>query len=266
MIAGYPERAEEVPARVVALAAGRPVRLVWENALGGITFEVGAGSDRCFVKWIPAGCGISLDAEAVRLAWAAAFTPVPRLLDRGADDEGSWLVTAALPGQSAVSDRWLAEPRTAVRAIGEGLRALHEALPVDDCPFSWMAQDRVADAGRRGEQGRLDPAAWHTEHQPLGVDRALRLVSDVPPADHLVVCHGDPCAPNTIISGDGRWSGQVDLGDLGVADKWADLAIATWSTEWNYGPGWDTLLLDAYGVAPDPDRTRYYRLLWDLDP
>ena len=44
----------------------------------------------------------------------------------------------------------------------------------------------------------------------------------------------------------------------------ADLAVATWSADWNYGPGWDRLLLDAYGIRPDPERTRYYRLLWDL--
>jgi hypothetical protein len=44
----------------------------------------------------------------------------------------------------------------------------------------------------------------------------------------------------------------VDLGALGVADRWADLAIATWSTTWNYGPQWQVPLLDAYGTAPDP--------------
>jgi kanamycin kinase len=92
------------------------------------------------------------------------------------------------------------------------------------------------------------------------------LLADIPPVDVLVVCHGDSCAPNTLLADDGRFTGHVDLGALGVADRWADLAIATWSTTWNYGPGWETLLLDAYGVAPDPDRTRYYRLLWDLDP
>jgi kanamycin kinase len=51
-----------------------------------------------------------------------------------------------------------------------------------------------------------------------------------------------------------------------VADRWADLAVATWSAEWNYGPGWEDHLLTAYGVAPDPDRIGYYRLLWDLGP
>ena len=79
-----------------------------------------------------------------------------------------------------------------------------------------------------------------------------------------MVCHGDACAPNTLLDEDGSCTGHVDLGQLGVADRWADLAIATWSTEWNYGPGWESALLHAYGVDADPERTAYYRLLWDL--
>jgi kanamycin kinase len=31
-------------------------------------------------------------------------------------------------------------------------------------------------------------------------------------------------------------------------------------------PGWEIPLLDAYGVEPDAERTRYYRLLWELGP
>ena len=84
-----------VPAPVRAVAAGRPVRLVWVNELGGRTFEVGADPDRCFVKWTPVASGIDLGQEAARLSWAVAFTPVPRLLGQGADDAGSWIVTAA---------------------------------------------------------------------------------------------------------------------------------------------------------------------------
>lgn len=70
--------------------------------------------------------------------------------------------------------------------------------------------------------------------------------------------------PNTLIAADGTFSGHVDFGDLGVADRWADLAVGTWSTEWNYGPGWEELDLTSYGVEADLDRIRFYRDLWDL--
>ena len=259
---GPPDAA--VPAAVAAAAAGQTVRLVWRNEVGGLTFEAGRGAGRCFIKWSPAASRIDLAEEAERLAWAAPFHPVPRVLARGADATGSWLVTAALPGDSAVSQKWVADPATAVQAIGAGLRALHRALPVAACPFSWSAGDRLADARRQAAAGRIDPHDWHEIHQRLGVAGALRLAADIPPTDRMVVCHGDACAPNTLLTPDGCWSGHVDLGLLGIADRWADIAVATWSAEWNYGPGWEPLLLDAYGVEPDPGRTRYYRLLWDL--
>jgi aminoglycoside phosphotransferase len=255
-----------LPPGIAGVAAGKPVREVWENEAGGRTFEVGAGAGRWFIKWVPAASGIDLTAEASRIEWAGAYIAVPKIIGQGADDSGSWLVTRALPGQNAVTARWQADPATAVSAIGEGLRVMHESMPVPDCPFSWMARDRVAGARRWACQGRLDPAYWHEEHRSLGTEEALRLVADVPPTDRLVVCHGDACAPNTLITPDGRCSGHVDLGDLGVADRWADLAVATWSAGWNYGRQWAAPLLSAYGVAPDPDRTRYYRLLWDLGP
>lgn len=266
VVAGAPEPATPMPRAVRVLAGGRPVRLVWRNQLGGLTCEIGTGSDRLFVKWVPAGCAIDLSREAARLDWAAPLTPVPRVIDEGCDATGSWLVTAALPGENAVSERWKADPATAVAAIGSGLRALHDALPLEGCPFSWSAQERLNDARRRAAAGAVDPRAWHPIHRPLGVERALRLLDEQPSADQLVVCHADACAPNTLLGDDGHWSGHVDLGALGVADRWADLAIATWSAEWNYGPGWESRLLDAYGVGPDPERTRYYRLLWDLGP
>jgi kanamycin kinase len=255
-----------VPAALEALAGGRPLRAVWRNELGGLTFEIGTGADRRFVKWAPAGSALDLDGEAARLAWARAFTPVPAPVELGADEAGSWLVTAALRGESAVSARWRADPATAVRAIGSGLRALHEVLPLEDCPFSWSVEDRLADIRLGAAAGRLDPATWHEDHRGLQLQHALGLLATPPPIDKLVVCHGDACAPNTLLDDDGRWSAHVDLGALGTADRWADLAVATWSTTWNYRPGWEDALLDAYGIDPDAHRMRSYRLLWDLGP
>lgn len=267
VVSGPPEASVDVPAPVLDAAAGRTVFAVWQNELGGLTFRLGDGPDRRYAKWAPAGSGLDLAAEAARLRWAVAFTPVPEVLDLGADEVGGWLVTAGLPGDNAVAERWKRDPATAVAVIGSGLRAFHDALPAAECPYGWSIDDRVADIRSRASAGLIDPRSWHTDHPELtNVDQALDVLADAPPIDELVVCHGDTCAPNTLLTDDGRWSGHVDLGSLGVADRWADLAIATWSTQWNYGPGWEDPLLDAYGIDPDPERTRYYRLLWALDP
>ncbi|CAG7650807.1 aminoglycoside 3'-phosphotransferase [Actinacidiphila bryophytorum] len=239
---GPPQGETAVPAPITACAAGRPVLPVWVNRSGGTTFQLGDGEGRLFAKWAPAGSGIDLGAEAARLRWAADFTPVPRVLDHGLDAAGQWLVTAGLPGESAVSPRWKADPKAAVRALGAGLRALHDRLPVDECPFSWSVERR------RARDPDLDIA--------LAADPALAVP---PPVDRLVVCHGDACAPNTLLDEDGRWSAHVDLGALGVADRWADIAIAVWNLDYNYGPGWTDTFYEAYGIAPDPERVAFYR-------
>ena len=254
-----------VPTQILVLARGGPVRVVWCNGVGGVTCEYGQGDQRRFVKWSPA-CGVDLAGEAVRLEWARQFVRVPVVVDAGSDSDGCWMVTLPLTGDNAVTRRWVADPATATRAIGEGLRALHDALPVASCPFSWSAAERVADARRRAESGQIDRRERDETHRPIDLPAALAIVGDVPEVDHLVVCHGDTCAPNTLIDDRGRWSGHVDFGTMGVADRWADLAIATLSTTWNYGPGWEQAVLDAYGIEPDPQRSDYYRLLWDLDP
>jgi len=252
-LAGPPADDVPIPAAVTRLAAGRPLRPVWENMLGGLTYEI---PGHCFVKWAPPG--VDLRPEAERLAWAASFSTVPTVLQHGADSDGSWLVTEPLPGRSAVDARWQAEPQRAVDAVGRGLRALHDALPPAECPFSWDV------AARRAGIQDPDPRRWRDQHDGLTLTEALRILDDPPEPDRLVVCHGDACVPNTVIDDEGACCGHVDLGSLGVADRWADLAAATWSTVWNYGPGLERRLLDAYGVAPDPDRLRYYRILWDL--
>lgn len=236
-----PQDAVTVPAQVRALAGGAGLTPVWMNSIGGLTFRTDDGR---FIKWGPRDEETNFAAEAARMRWAVQFTPVPRVLEHGGDERTEFLITAALDGHSAVSPRWRADAATAVRAVGEGLRALHDALPVDGCHFRWDVPRRIASAHHRG----------------IRVPESLR---DSPPIDRLVVCHGDACCPNTLIGEDGCWSGHVDLGALGVADRWADIAVAAMSAEWNYGPGWEDALIGAYGVEPDLERLAYYRELWN---
>jgi aminoglycoside phosphotransferase len=78
------------------------------------------------------------------------------------------------------------------------------------------------------------------------------------------VCHGDYCLPNVLIA-EGEISGFVDLGELGVADRWSDLATALWSVGHNLGRGWRDAFLDAYGVEPNAGKIALYSLPRDPD-
>ncbi|MGP3533851.1 phosphotransferase [Microbacterium sp. RD1] len=240
-----PDAGASVPSRVRDVAGDAVLQPVWRNEIGGLTFRaVDADGSERYLKYGPRNLETSMAGEAERLSWAAGRTPVPVVLVQGADATHEWLVTRALPGRSAVDPRWLAGPAVAVRAIGRGLRAFHDALPVEECPFEWSVPARVANAARRG----------------VDVPAALR---NAPPIDRLVVCHGDACSPNTLLGDDGEWMGHVDLGALGVADRWADLAVAAMSAGWNYGAQWEGAVYDAYGIDPDPVRDAFYRALWN---
>lgn len=216
---------------------------VWRNGVGGLTFSVaseGAAVDY-YAKWNPLSSGESLSEEATRLRWIEGRHPAPQVVQLITTEHEEVMITRALSGESAVSERWKQQPGVALPALGAGLRQLH-SVAINDCPFEWSVAQRA-------------------RHTPA----ATALLQDMPAVDWLVLCQGDPCVPNTLLAADGSFLAHVDLARLGVADRWADLAVMTLSFEWNYRDYDESLFWDAYGVAPDQERISFYRRLWDTE-
>lgn len=235
------------PAPVGRWAADGAAEAVWRNELGGVTYRLGApGRGERYIKVEDVGPEWEPAAVAARLRWVRRFVAAPAPVafggEPGGDGPRAWLVTEAVGGESAVAPRHRRRPGVTVPALGRALRAFHDVVPARGCPFSWSVADRVARMG-------LDPA----------------LGEGAPPVD-AVVCHGDACSPNFLLDDAGRPCGYVDLGALGVADRWGDLAPALMSLEWNYGPGWERVFLDAYGCDDDPARRAFYGRLWNAEP
>jgi aminoglycoside 3'-phosphotransferase-2 len=87
------------------------------------------------------------------------------------------------------------------------------------------------------------------------------LYREHPGSEDIVVTHGDPCLPNVIFD-NGSFSGFVDCGRCGRADRYQDLALAHRSIESNFGIRLAESFLRAYGLEPvDTMKLSYYRLL-----
>lgn len=198
-----------------------------------------------------------LVGEGERLVWLRANgIPAAEVLEC----EPGLLVTAEVPGRSA-AELWPRVDRI-VDSLADLTRALH-ALPVAECPFDRSLAVTVPEAlAANPDLDDLDDdrAGWTR-------DRLVAELLATRPADEdLVVCHGDLSAPNVLFDPEtGDVTGVVDVGRLGVADRWLDLAIATRSLTDNrnaqFGPAAEVRYLSRYGIAPNPEKTAFYRLL-----
>jgi kanamycin kinase len=239
--------------------------LVWQQRFGCVYRLTAPDARVQFLKLSSGPRGPALEREAQRLRWAGSYLAVPEVVASGREGGVDWLITSGLPGRDGVSPELLAKPEALVAALARGLRRFHDALPVAACPFDLRLDAALEQVRRRADEGLIVPEEdFEYEFAGMSLETALSRVHDGRPSEQdFVVCHGDYCFPNVLIA-DGEVVAYLDLGELGVADRWYDLAAATWSTVWNVGPGYEELFLRTYGVAPDLERIAYYRLLRSL--
>ncbi len=224
-------------------------------------------------KCVPAADKQELQLERDRIDWLATTAiPGPRLVDWVESDEGAVLVMTTVPGIPACDvPRRLVDRATT--SMADLLAQLH-ALPIEGCPFVRRLDRTVAEASDAVRRGAVDITDF--DHSRLGrtaedllaeLTTGQSSAADLERGD-LVVCHGDPCLPNLLIDPEtGDCLGVIDLGRLGVADRYLDLALTTRSMsapEMNkqYDARDAAAFLNRYGVSgPDPWRLDFYRLL-----
>lgn len=212
--------------------------------------------------------GDDLGAEAERMSWLAKVgIPTAEVVDFGVSDDCAWLVTTAVPGRSA-AEHWPADQRPhVIDALADFTRTLH-SLWIEDCPFDrTLAVTMPAAAHAVGQHlvdaNRLDPAYEGWAPQQL-LDEAH---ATLPGSEDLVVCHGDLCLPNVLLDPDTLMvTGLIDVGRLGSADRYSDLALATRSIAGGQNPQYSVHQADrhlsSYGVEQvDTARVTFYRLL-----
>ncbi|MDR3470337.1 MAG: aminoglycoside 3'-phosphotransferase [Devosia sp.] len=220
-----------------------------------------AESPALFVKTETEGPFSELPGEAARLGWLSGQgLPCAEVLSFELHDGRNWLLMTEVAGSDLASVRGM-PPRALINLAVAALRRLH-ALPIQACPFDHQLPLRLDAAEARWLAGLVDIEDLDDERAGRDPSDLMAELRNGTPADFdLVVTHGDACLPNFLANGDG-FSGYVDCGRLGVADRHQDLALMGRSIGFNLGDQWIEPFYEEYGLsAPDRAKLGYYRLL-----
>ena len=216
-----------------------------------------------------------LEKEYQFMKWLEPSDLVPKPLCYEEKDGRYYLLMSRMPGKMSCDESYMLQPEVLIQALADGLKALWQT-DTADCPvenrladqLEWAAENirdglvdvEEAEPDTFGENGFRDPEElleWLKTHQP---------------EEELALTHGDYCLPNVFVE-NGRFRGLIDLGRMGVADRWRDIALCYRSLCHNsdgsyggpvYGEVQPEKLFEILGLKPDWERIRYYILLDEL--
>ncbi|MEU8901735.1 phosphotransferase [Nocardia sp. NPDC048505] len=237
-----------LPAAVRALVGETPVFSdEHEGQSGGVAFVNG----RYWMKRGPRAV-----AEHARLEWLRGKGI--RLPDVAAFDADVLLLAdAGAPSLAALGDT---RTPSVGALMGSVLRRLH-SVPIDECPFDGRLDSTLAHARRMVVEGLVDAEDFDDDNRGRTPESVLAQLREQRPAEtDLVVAHGDFTSANVLEGGI-----LLDVGALGVADRYRDLALAVRDLGEHHSAGEVAAFFAAYGLTdPDQRRLDYYRLLDEL--
>ena len=125
---------------------------------------------------------------------------------------------------------------------------------------------------------RLESARYNVEHNLVDVNNVMPdtfgkegfkspealldwLKNNIPDQD-LVFTHGDFCLENIMVN-NSQFSGFIDIGKAGVADRWQDLSICIRELD-DIDKNLSNKLLEKLNIPRDEIKLRYYMLLDEL--
>ena len=180
-----------------------------------------------------------------------------------------------MPGKMLCDPDVMNRPSLLLDCMAESLRMLWR-IPATDCPFGRSLEDSLLHAEKSVASGSFRPSDCEPEtFGPGGFENPEALLawlkSHRPPLD-TVMTHGDFCLPNLFTDGK-RFTGFIDVGNAGTADRWMDLALGWRSLKHNSDGHYGTIypnidpddLFRAAGVPKDEEKLRYYILLDELN-
>lgn len=215
------------------------------------------------------------DREVKLMQWLEGKINAPVCLCHVKENGRSYLLMSRISGEMACDIQYMADPTGLMSILAEGLQQLWK-VDISDCPVRSGLDEKLKMAEYNLLNGLVDTENCQPDTFGEGgfkdPGHLLEWLKENRPEEDNVLSHGDFCLPNIFID-EGEVSGFIDIGRMGIADRWNDIAICYRSLNDNYTGKYSTRkyndfdpdsFFEALGIVKDEVKLRYYILLDEM--
>jgi len=194
-----------------------------------------------YLKMAPKG-SLAIEAELTR--WFHEKGLGVEVILYLSEDKDYFLTRQA---EGKVATDFMDNPETLCVALASGMRQLHD-LSINDFPLSDKMDSYIRCAEDNYHKGCFDKSLLVPWIEFSDSEEAWEIFQqNKQMLQKEVIVHGDYCLPNVLMK-NGKFSGFIDLGMAGVADRHIDLYWMIWSLWYNLGTDkYTECFIDAYG-------------------
>lgn len=205
-----------------------------------------------------------LTSEYNALKWLDGKLLVPKIVLYTVNNEIEFLITEKIPGEMVCSDNIINDYKKGLKVIVEAFNNIYD-VDIKNCPFDVSLDYKLNLVKSNVDNGLInyDELSENTKSKFKNLNEILDYLFENRFEEELCFSHGDTSLPN-IFCNNGKFSGFIDVGECGIADKWFDLAICQKSIKRNYGENAISEFYSELNIVPDNYKINYYLLMMEL--
>ena len=207
-----------------------------------------------------------LTIEYEKLIWLNGKLVVPEVIMYEIEDNIEYIITKSLEGEMLCSNYYLKDNnwKLGIPIIIESLKELYK-IDISTCPYNVSSDYKLELVKNNIDNNLIDINNISSEviEKFKTPENIYNYLKENKIEEELTFTHGDISLPN-IFAHKNKFSGFIDIGECGIADKWFDLAILTKTLKRNYGEESIDILFKELGIEKDNKKINYYLLLMEL--
>ncbi len=215
------------------------------------------------------------DNEVKLMKWLRDKVPSPEVICHIKENGTDYLLMSKIEGKMSCDKEYMRNPKKLMDILAESMKMLW-SVDISDCPVNMNLDAKLKMAEYNVKNNLVD--VENTQPGTFGAngfenpEKLLEWLKNNRPDEDVVLSHGDFCLPNILIE-NGTLSGFIDIGRMGISDRWNDIAICYRSLNDNYIGKYSTekydnfnadYLFEALGIEKNEEKLRYYILMDEL--